>query len=149
MPRELCGGNGNLLVNFDSDLNIRGMYFPFVGMENHVSGHFCRFGVWVDGRFSWIDDSWSKRLSYKEDSLVTDVSVKKPDLSLELRVEDGVNHFHNVFLRKVTVKNTAGKEKEARLFFSHDLHLFDTDKGITAYYEPNNDAIIHFKQWQR
>jgi len=146
MPRELCVGNGNLLVNFDSDLSIRDMYFPFVGMENHVSGHFCRFGVWVDGSFSWIDGSWSKRLSYKEDSLVTDVSVKKPALSLELRVEDGVNHFHNVFLRKVTVKNTAGKEREVRLFFSHDLHLSDTDKGITAYYEPNNDAIIHFKK---
>ncbi len=42
MPGELCVGNGNLQVNFDNDLNIRDMYFPYVGMENHVSGHFCR-----------------------------------------------------------------------------------------------------------
>ena len=70
MPRELCVGNGNLQVNIDNDLNIRDMYFPFVGMENHVSGHFCRFGVWVDGRFLWVDDSWNKRFNYKEDSLV-------------------------------------------------------------------------------
>lgn len=146
MPRELCVGNGNLLINFDNDMNIRDMYFPFVGMENHVSGHFCRFGVWVDGRFSWIDGSWNKKFSYKEDSLVTDVSLKKPDFSLELQVEDGVHHFHDVFLRKVTVKNTAEKEREVRLFFSHDLHLADTDKGITAYYNPKIDAIIHFKK---
>ena len=146
MPREMCVGNGNLLVNFDNDLNIRDMYFPFVGMENHVSGHYCRFGVWVDGKFSWVDGSWNKRLSYKEDSLVTDVSLKKPSLQLELRVEDGVNHFHDIFLRKVTVKNTAKKEREIRLFFSHDLHLSDTDKGITAYYDPSIDAIIHFKK---
>ena len=139
-------GNGNLQVNIDDDMNIRDMFFPFVGMENHVSGHFCRFGVWVDGRFSWIDASWNKRLSYKEDSLVTDVSLKKPDLQLELQIEDGVNHFHNVFLRKVTVKNAAEKEREVRLFFSHDLHLLDTDKGITAYYDPKTDAIIHFKK---
>jgi oligosaccharide amylase len=133
-------------VNIDNDLNIRDMFFPFVGLENHVSGHFCRFGVWVDGRFSWIDASWNKGLSYKEDSLVTDVSLKKADLQLELQIEDVVNHFHNIFLRKVTVKNVAEKEREVRLFFSHDLHLSDTDKGITAYYDPRADAIIHFKK---
>jgi len=146
MPRVLCVGNGNFLINFDNDLNIRDMYFPYVGMENHVGGHFCRFGVWVDGRFSWIDGSWNKKLRYKEDSLVTDVSLKNPDLSLELRIEDGVHRFHDVFLRKVTVKNMAEKEREVRLFFSHDLHLGDTDKGITAYYDPKIDAIIHFKK---
>jgi len=139
-------GNGNLQVNFDNDLNIRDMYFPFVGMENHVSGHFCRFGVWVDGRFSWINGSWNKRFRYKEDSLVTDVSLKKPDLQLELQIQDGVHHFHDVFLRKVTVRNAAEKERKVQLFFSHDLHLSETDKGITAYYDPKTDAIIHFKK---
>jgi oligosaccharide amylase len=146
MPRELCVGNGNLLVNFDSDMNIRDMYFPLVGMENHVNGHFCRFGVWIDGSFSWIDGSWNKRFSYKKDSLVTDVSLKKPDFQLEFHVEDGVHHFHDIFLRKVTVKNLARKERDVRLFFSQDFHLSETDKGITAYYDPKNDAIIHFKK---
>ena len=79
MPRALCVGNGNLQVNIDKDMNIRDMFFPFVGLENHVSGHFCRFGVWVDGRFSWIDSSWNKKFSYKTDSLVTDVSLKKAE----------------------------------------------------------------------
>ena len=146
MPRELCVGNGNLLVNFDSNMNIRDIYFPFVGMENHVSGHFCRFGAWVEGRFSWVDGSWNKKFGYKEDSLVTGVSLEKPDISLELQVEDAVHHFHDVFLRKVTVRNADEKEREVRLFFSHDLHLYDTDKGITAYYDPNVDAVVHFKK---
>ena len=146
MPRALCVGNGNLQVNIDNDLNIRDLFFPFVGLENHVGGHFCRFGVWIDGNFSWIDSSWTKRLTYKEDSLVTDATLKNPNLQLELRVEDGINHFHNVFIRKVTIKNNAEKAREARLFFSHDLHISDTDKGITAYFDPKTDAIIHFKK---
>ncbi len=146
MPRALCVGNGNLQVNIDNDINVRDMFYPLVGMENHVSGHFCRFGVWVDGRFSWIDASWNKRFSYKKDSLVTNVSLKKLDLQLELQVEDAVHHFHDIFVRKVTAKNTAEKEREVRLFFSHDLHLSDTDKGITAYYDPKTDAIVHFKK---
>jgi GH15 family glucan-1,4-alpha-glucosidase len=76
VPRALCAGNGNLQVNNDSDMNIKDVSFPFVGLENHVGGHFCRFGVWVDRRFSWIDDSWKKRFNYKKDSLVTDFSLK-------------------------------------------------------------------------
>ncbi len=146
MPRELCIGNGNLQVNLDNDMNIRDLYFPFVGMENHVSGHFCRFGVWVDEKFSWISSSWNKKIRYKEDSLVTDVSLKNSDLQLELQIQDGINHFHDIFLRKVMIKNEAEQEREVRLFFSHDLHISDTDKGITAYYDPKTDAIIHFKK---
>ncbi|MCK5628940.1 glycoside hydrolase family 15 protein, partial [Candidatus Bathyarchaeota archaeon] len=146
MPRELCVGNGNLLVNFDSDYNMRDIYFPMVGMENHLSGHYARFGVWVDGKFSWINDSWKKRLTYREDSIVTDVSLEKPELQIEMLVEDGVHHFYNIFLRKIIVKNTSERLREIRLFFSHDLHLYETDKGITAYYAPDLDAIIHFKK---
>ena len=146
MPRVLCVGNGNLMIDFDEDLNIRDLYFPYVGMENHVSGHFCRFGVWVDGEFSWIDKSWKKEFGYREDALVTNVTLGKPDLSVELQVEDGIHHFHDAFLRKVTVRNRADKEREVRLFFSHDLHLYGTDKGITAYYDPKSNGVVHFKK---
>lgn len=146
MPRELCVGNGNLLISFDGDMNMRDIFYPFVGMENHVSGHFCRIGAWVDGKFSWIDKTWEKKLGYKEDSLVTEVTLKKLDLQLELKVEDGVPYLHNIFVRRVTVKNLADRQREVRLFFSHDLHLAETDNGITAYYNPKIDAVVHFKK---
>jgi oligosaccharide amylase len=146
MPRQLCLGNGNLLVDFDENLNIRDMYFPFVGMENHVNGHFCRLGVWINDAFSWINESWEKKLKYKEDSLVTEVSLKKPELNLELLIEDCVHHFHNVLLRKIRINNTSAKDREIKLFFSHDLHLSETDGGITAYYHPGLDALVHFKK---
>lgn len=146
MPRALSVGNGNLQVNLDADLSIRDLYFPFVGMENHVNGHYCKFGVWVAGRFTWVDDTWSKRFRYKKDSLVTEVSLQHPTLQVRLDVEDGVHHLHDVFLRKVTVRNEVEDAREVRLFFSHDLHLLETDRGITAYYYPHSDAVIHFKK---
>ncbi len=146
MPRELCVGNGNLLVNFDNNLNIRDMYFPFVGMENHVNGHYCRLGIWVNGTFSWINKTWKKTLHYRTDSLVTEVTLKKPELNLTLHVADCVHYYQNVLLRKIKIINTSAEEKEIRLFFSHDLHISETDKGITAYYHPILDAIIHFKK---
>jgi len=67
MPRDLPVGNGRLLVNFDARYEIRDIYFPHVGKENHTSGYACRFGVWVDGAFAWVsDDGWSRELAYVE-----------------------------------------------------------------------------------
>ncbi len=31
MPSDLPLGNGNLLVNFDKDYNLRDIYYPYVG----------------------------------------------------------------------------------------------------------------------
>ena len=56
------------MANFDSDLHIRDMYFQFVEMENQVE--FWQVWGLVDGRFSWIDGFWKRKLIYKEDSLV-------------------------------------------------------------------------------
>ena len=62
MPRELCFGNGDLMIALDADLSIRDLYFPYVGMENHVGGHRCRLGAWVDGAFSWVDGDWKRSI---------------------------------------------------------------------------------------
>ncbi len=72
MPRDLVLGNGSLLVCLDRNLFVRDLYWPYVGLYNHLSGNAIRFGVWVDGRFSWIDDHWDRSLGYRPYSLVTD-----------------------------------------------------------------------------
>src|SRR5712691_22669 len=72
VSRDLPIGNGSLLVNFDRNYQLRDIYYPRVGQENHTSGEPCRFGIWVEGRFSWLDDpAWSRNLVYLPDTLVT------------------------------------------------------------------------------
>ena len=146
MPREFCVGNGNLLVAFDDNLNIRDFYFPYVGLENHVSGHFCKIGIWVDGQFSWIDNTWNKKIVYKKETLVTKSLLNKTSLGIELQVDDCVHQFHDVLIREITVRNLSQKVKEVKLFFSNDFHISETDEGITAYYHPELDAIVHYKK---
>jgi len=41
-------GNGRLLVTFDHQYQIRDVYFPHVGQENHAGAGPCRFGVYTD-----------------------------------------------------------------------------------------------------
>jgi hypothetical protein len=91
MPRDLVLGNGSLLVCMDSRLSIRDLYWPYVGLYNHVSGRAIRFGVWVDGQFAWIDDRWERDLRYRLDCLVTECRLLNERLHLELTVSDAVD----------------------------------------------------------
>ena len=36
MPRDIPVGNGSLLVTFDHQYQIRDVFFPHVGQENHA-----------------------------------------------------------------------------------------------------------------
>ncbi len=145
MPKDIPVSNGNLLLNFDSDYRIRDVYFPLIGQENHSKGHPFRFGIWVDGRFSWMGPEWEKDLRYHDNSLVTNVFLKNEALGLELRCWDTVDFDLNVYLKKVEVTDLAGKERQVRLFFTQDFHLYGNEIGDTAYFDPRTGALLHYK----
>ncbi len=145
MPKDIPVSNGNLLFNFDSDYQIRDVYFPLIGQENHSKGQPFRFGVWVDGRCSWMGPEWEKNLRYYNDSLVTDVLLKNESLGLQLHCSDVIDFDLNVFIKKVEVKNIEARERQARLFFSHDFYLYGNDIGDTAYFDPRTRSVIHYK----
>jgi glucoamylase len=84
MPRNLPLGNGNMLVTFDHFYQIRDLYWPHVGQENHALGHPFRIGVWANDQFRWLDDSrWERSLRYLPETLVTDVGLIHSDLMIE------------------------------------------------------------------
>ncbi|HEX7588130.1 MAG TPA: glycoside hydrolase family 15 protein, partial [Anaerolineae bacterium] len=146
MPRDLPLGNGTLLLNFDSTYQLRDLYYPHVGKENHSTGGPFRFGVWVENNFRWItDDKWSRLLDYEHDTLVTHVTLAHPDLELQLVCNDAVDFHENLYLRRIDVTNGAARRRQVRLFFSHDFHISESEVGDTAYYEPQRRAILHYK----
>jgi len=145
MPKDIPVSNGNLLFNFDTDYQIRDVYFPLIGQENHSKGNPFRFGVWVDGRCSWTGPEWKKDLRYHDNSLVTNVFLKNEALGLELCCSDVVDIDLNVYIKKIEVTNLEEKERQVRLFFSHDFHLYGNDIGDTAYFDPRSRSIIHYK----
>ncbi|MGO9567704.1 MAG: glycoside hydrolase family 15 protein [Desulfomonilaceae bacterium] len=145
MPRDIPVGNGKLLVCFDRDYCIRDLYFPHVGKENHVGGNYFRFGVWVDGRFSWVGKDWKLDLQYLPDTLVTDVSLYNQALGILLRCNDAVDFHENVFLRKISIENLDAKKREIRLFFANDFSISGNDVGDTAAFDPKTGGIVHYK----
>ena len=146
MPRDIPVGNGTLLITFDQDYCLRDIYYPFVGDENHTDGHKFRFGIWVDGRFDWVKRDWGLRLDYAYEMLMTQVTASNENLGVSLHCHDIVDYRENIYIKKIILKNLANREREFRLFFHHDYHILESPTGDTAYYDPDEKAIIHYKE---
>src|SRR5579872_6067661 len=116
MPRDLPIGNDRLLVLFDEDYVLRDLYYPNVGKENHAGGYPFRFGVFVDGKFSWMgrDNGWRIERRYEPDTLVTSVNCINESLGLALVCADCVDFHETVFVRKVVVRNLRDQAREVK-----------------------------------
>ncbi len=146
MPRDLPVGNGNLLVNFDRDYNIRDIYYPYVGKANHSNGCISRTGVWVDGQFSWLSDpQWDKKMSYLPSTIATHVIASNAELGLRLEFNDVVDFHRDIFLRRVEVLNQTHHSRNVRLFFHYDFLLWEVGRGDAIDYHPGDKCLIAYK----
>lgn len=145
MPRDIPVGNGQFLISFDRDYRIADIYFPFVGMENHSGGRF-RFGIWEEGRFSWLESQeWTKNLNYLHETLVTEVVCENESWGLRMRCYDAVDSESNVYLRKIVVRNLRDEPRTIKLFFHQHFQLYGNAIGDTALFDPTLKSIIHYK----
>ncbi|OYV28147.1 MAG: hypothetical protein B7W98_00165 [Parcubacteria group bacterium 20-58-5] len=87
--RALILGNGSLLVTLDATGEVRDLYFPHAGLENHTGGDTRhRIGVYCDGALSWLseDPRWEIQVSCEEDSLEQrEFNIPPPDYGHEPR----------------------------------------------------------------
>ncbi|MCU6707704.1 glycoside hydrolase family 15 protein [Paenibacillus sp. J5C_2022] len=147
MARHLVIGNGKMLLNLDRHCFIRDIYYPYVGQLNHVGGHYCRFGIWVEGIFSWLDEpEWQFKLDYVEDSLVTNIIARNDAIGIELYMNDGIHQRECIYLKRVVVRNLRSSRREVRLFFHQDLMIDGSEVGDTAVYYPENHTLYHYKR---
>jgi GH15 family glucan-1,4-alpha-glucosidase len=145
VPRSLVIGNGNVLVGFDSSHTVRDLYFPRVGDVNQTAGNPCRTGLFIDGRFAWLDDpGWERQLAYAEDSLVTDVTLKHPRLGITVKFEDFVDMARNWLIRNLEIISPSGFTT-GRVFFHYDWYIDGTDIGNTVAYDPRHRGVIAYK----
>src|SRR5689334_14258911 len=145
MPRDLPLGNGQFLVNFDKIYNVRDIYCPHVGQELHTRD-ISHTGVWVNGRFAWLDaPEWQREMGYEQETLITCVTLTHPTLQLSLVFHDLVDFHRPLFLRYLTVTNLANEAREVRLFFHYDWHIWGDVDGNTVFYHPPTRSLVAYK----
>jgi len=151
MPRDIPVGNGQLLVTFDHQYQIRDFYFPHVGQENHAGAGPCRFGIYSDvperghGALFWTTQGWNIRQRYLRDTLTTSVSLDHKDLQLALYCNDVADFHRNILVRKIKIKNMAGHDRVVRIMHHQDFNMFGTKIGDTAYFDPELRAMVHYR----
>ena len=76
MARSIVLSNNELCVALDRFGEVRDLYYPHVGYEDHVRGHYLhRIGVWVDGQISWLSDdpAWEISIASEEEASWTEI----------------------------------------------------------------------------
>ncbi len=145
MDREIILGNKTFFLNIDKYLNVRDIYYPHVGQYNHLSGEKNKIGVWVDGKFSWIDDTWDLSFNYRKNSLTAVINAKHEKLGLGFTYEAVVHKYLPLFIVRLYIKNLHSIKKRVKFFFYHDFNLNETPIGNTAFYYPDLKGLIHYK----
>ncbi len=146
MARALVLGNGHLTACFDEDGVLRDLYYPYVGLENHVGGYKHRVGIWWDGNFSWLDRrEWEVKVGLTERSMLGKISYKHKYSDLEVEIRCVVYNEVSVFLRHLTLVNTDKKIKRVKVFFGQEFSIAEVKLRNTGFYDPTKNLVIHYK----
>ncbi len=146
MAKSLSLGNGNILVCMDKYAQVRDFYFPYVGLENHLGGHYThRVGVYADHQLNWFDHSnWNIDIRMAKDSLIGETTARNGALGVTLNFSDTVYNEKNIFLREVIITNDTDRARTVKLFFGHEFEIYESHRGDTAYYDPMHHVVIHY-----
>jgi GH15 family glucan-1,4-alpha-glucosidase len=147
MPKSFTLSNGNLHIGLDQYGQLYDLYFPYVGLENHVGGRlFHKVGVYVNGAFSWIDDgNWNIEITSPDDNMTGVIIARNEKIGIELRLEDTIYNEKDIYIRKIDITNFFNEEREVKLYINQQFEIYESHRGDTAYFDPINNVIIHYK----
>lgn len=140
-------GNGRVLICLDKFGQVKDFYFHYAGLENHVGEKLVhKIGVFVEDNFSWLDDGlWNIEVGTEKDTMASSIKAQNSNLGVEINFSDIVYNEKNIFIREVVVKNTFDRNRKVKLYFNQQFNIAQTNIGDTAYYDPRDNVIIHYK----
>ncbi len=151
MPREIVLSNHRMYIGMDNNGNIRDLFYPFVGMYNHLSGNKIRTGICLDIQdekkyFSWLDsDVWVKEFSIHTESQNYIICYKHSWLDVKLVQSSTISKKDDIYTAEYTFYNGTNHAIDVSVFFTHDLNIDESDIGDTSFYHPAIKGIIHYK----
>jgi glucoamylase len=150
MGRSVMLSNGHMLVGLNESGLVHDFYYPYVGLDNLTTSRSIHhnIGVWVNGKFSWIDDgSWAITTDFEEDALISSLNMFSESLGVELIFKDFVDSEYTAFCRYITINNKSGQNAEIRLFLHQAFQISRAGRGDTAMYVPNGNYLLDYKGW--
>jgi len=146
--RPVVLSNGEMFVGLNENGLVHDFYYPYVGQDNLTTSRSTphKIGIWVDGRFSWVDDgSWQSVVCSEPDALVSTISLRSDKLQIQLEIRDCVDVSTNAFLRAIQVINMGQTDRHIRLFTHQVFQISLEAREDTAFYEPDGSYIFDYK----
>jgi GH15 family glucan-1,4-alpha-glucosidase len=150
MGRSVMLSNGHMLVGLNDSGLVHDFYYPYVGLDNLTTSRSIHhnIGVWVNGKFSWVDDgSWTITPDFEEDALISNITMYSKDFGIELLFKDFVDSDYTAFCRYITITNKSDKTADVRLFLHQAFQISRAGRGDTALYVPKGNYILDYKGW--
>jgi GH15 family glucan-1,4-alpha-glucosidase len=146
--RPVMLGNGSLTVGLGEYGLVHDFYYPYVGLDNLTTARSMRHkvGVWVGGRFSWVDDgTWHIKVDFESDVLVSDITATNHELGVQLGFTDFVDSDFNAFCRRVSVTNISNEYRDIRLFTHQVFQISRAGRADTAMFVPDENYLLDYK----
>ncbi|MGE5578833.1 MAG: glycoside hydrolase family 15 protein [Bacillota bacterium] len=138
-------GNGSLALGFDGDLRLREMFWPKVGLRNHIQeGRECRLLLWrggtllpVGGRGWDVSGAYCGGMSFAW-------RAENREHGVAVIVTDTVDPFAPVWARTVEVECPDG-EGPLSLYSLSALALDENTVGESAAWDREAERLYHYK----
>ena len=143
--RKAFLGNGRLCVGFDNDLRLRELFWPKVGLLNHVQeGHGCGLYVWTPGRLRRVGgETWETAGAF-EPGMSFKWELRDKDDGLKVTVIDSVDPYLPVWARSVEAAFD-GPGDAVGLFSTQAFALGENTIGEGAAWDREARRLYHFK----
>ncbi len=148
MAKSLVFANGRLHVGLDEYGLVRDLYYPYVGLENHVPAHGLahKIGVYVDGKLSWLDDeTWVFTAAYHEKAMIGETIATNQALGIRVELTDCVVEGVDAFLRSIHVINLTSDPRHMTLYCHQAFMMSESASSDSAQYRPDLPGIMHYK----
>jgi glucoamylase len=148
--RQVILSNGNLLAGLDEFGTVHDFYYPYVGLENLTTARNLnhKIGVWVDGKFSWIDDgTWEIKIDFEAEALVSNIVATNDQLKIKLAFKDFIDYHYSALCRRIEITNEAAVQREIRLFMHQAFQISRAGRSDTALYVPDGPYLLDYKGW--
>ncbi|MDQ3065441.1 MAG: glycoside hydrolase family 15 protein [bacterium] len=148
MGRPVVLSNGRMFVGLNKHGLVHDFYYPYVGLDNLTTTRSERhkIGIWVEGKFSWVNDgTWKMSVDFEDEALISKVIMRNTDLGVELHLQDFVDYELNAFGRHIKVINRANENRDIRIFM-HQVYQISADgRADTALYEADGQYLLDYK----
>ncbi|MBA2279398.1 glycoside hydrolase family 15 protein [Candidatus Saccharibacteria bacterium] len=148
MGRPVVLSNGQMFVGLNQHGLVHDFYYPYVGLDNLTTtrSECHKIGIWADGKFSWVNDgTWEINVDFETDALISLITMKNKDMSLELQLQDFVDPKTNAFCRHMKIANRSDSQREIRVFMHQVFQISQAGRADTALFVPDGNYLLDYK----